>query len=85
MSKAAESIIAWSVAGLLVMSAVTGLAIADILVSLKYETNNSEACISQVTHQNLCWQLHLTQGLCAGSLTLALLITLVAWWRNTDT
>ena len=82
MTKRVENAIAWFVASLLLVSAVAGLAIANILVSLKYETNNPGECISQITHQDLCWQLKLTQGICAGSLAIALSITLIAWLRR---
>ena len=54
MTKPVEAAIAWFVAGLLVTSAVSGLAIANILVSLKYETTTPEECISQITRYELC-------------------------------
>ena len=82
MTRLIETTIAWFVAGLLIMSAASGFAIVNTLVSLKYETTGSGECISQITHDDLCWQLQLTKGICVGSLLIALFITLTAWLRR---
>jgi hypothetical protein len=82
MTKPIEKSIAWFVAGLLVLSALAGLATVNVLVSLKYETTASESCISQITGYNLCWQLRLSQRLCIGYLLLAILVALAAWLHS---
>ncbi len=82
MPKVLEVAIAWLVAGLIVLSAVSGFGIVNTLVSLQYETDSPGECISQVTGYNLCKQLQLSQRLCVGSLLIAFLITLGAWLRR---
>jgi hypothetical protein len=83
MNKKLEITIAWLVAILLMMSALAGLAIVNILVSLKYETTDSNRCISQITGYDLCWHLGLSQAICIGSLASVFLITFIAWLRPT--
>jgi hypothetical protein len=82
MAKMVEKFIAWFVAGLLVISTLAGLAVINVLVSLKYETMASKSCVSQITGCNLCWQLRLSQSICVGSLLIAFLTTLAAWLQR---
>jgi hypothetical protein len=82
MTKTVERAIAWFTASLLLVSALAGLAMANILVSLKYETAAPGECISQVTGYNLCWHLGLSQAVCISSLVSFLLITWIAWLRR---
>ena len=82
MPKVVEAAIVWLVAGLIMLSAVSGFGIVNTLVSLQYETDSPGECISQVTGYNLCKQLQLSQRICVGSLLIAFLITLGAWLRR---
>ncbi|GAB2467680.1 hypothetical protein GCM10011375_31170 [Hymenobacter qilianensis] len=63
---------------LLFMAAMyCGLATLDVMVSLKYETNSMEDCISSITGYNLCFMLKVYP--IAGVSCCLLAMGLVAW------
>jgi len=74
--KRTKKIIFYTLVGLSVLGIpIFAFGIINIMVSLKYETNNKTECVSLVTGQDLCLTIQVLKGLIVACILILIILT----------